>query len=220
LFALHTPAFFQADGPKECKEMRIRKKWKILAVAALVLAISTYFYVKTHPLVFNESFWEHAHCMKIATMTLLNYAAHHNGQFPVHPGGYGDALLLLDEETYHTLTGPGFDPSTFHEAKIKGVHLPEEKCGRVYIQGLASKMNPDIVILFDKIPTPGGDHAHFPYRLWAPLRREVGYIDGHTGAIDETAWAQFSLDQVELLVQNGIPKNQARRLWGLEVVEK
>ncbi len=186
LLALHTPVFFRAHDPKECKEMRIRKKWAILAAGVGVLAISTYIYAKTHPLVFNESMWEHAHCMKIATLTLLNYAAHHNGQFPTHLGGYGDALLLLDEETYFSLTGAGFDPVAFHDAKKKGEHLPDEKCGRVYIQGLTSRMNPDIVLLFDKIPTPGGDHCPFPYRHWAPLRREVRYIGGHMGVIEET----------------------------------
>ncbi len=45
-----------------------------------------------------------------------------------------DALLLLDEGVYQTLTGPGFDEDAFHDAKRKGEHLPQEKCGRVYIQ--------------------------------------------------------------------------------------
>jgi hypothetical protein len=201
----------------------MKRKWKVLAALAVLASAATIaavVYVKTHPLVFNESMWEHAHCIKIAAFSLQDYATAHNGQFPTHPGGYGDALLLLDEGVYHTLTGAGFDEAAFHEAKRKGEHLPEEKCGRVYIQGLKIGMDPNIVILYDKIPTPGGDHCHFPHRLLAAPAREACCIDGMMRFVRESDWPQFAAEQVELLVENGFERDKARRLWGLEIAEK
>ena len=39
----------------------------------VVVGASSFYYVRTHPLVFNESFWDHAHCIKQAGMSLLMY---------------------------------------------------------------------------------------------------------------------------------------------------
>jgi hypothetical protein len=58
-------------------------------------------------LVFNESAWGHAHCIKLAGLDLLNFAEANGGKFPTHPRGYGDALLLLSNDIDHALTGPG-----------------------------------------------------------------------------------------------------------------
>ena len=32
------------------------------------------YYVRTHPLIFNESFWTHAHCIKGGGLSLVGYA--------------------------------------------------------------------------------------------------------------------------------------------------
>src|SRR5262249_7244093 len=137
----------------------------------------------------------------------------HQGRFPFHPDGYGNALLLLDEDCYNCLTGPGYDPAAFREAKRSGNDLPEEKCGRVYVQGLTTKANSEIALLFDKLPTPGGDHCHLPARLWAPLTREVWTIGASHMVIRESEWPAFAAKQVELLVKEGIPRKEAERLY-------
>jgi hypothetical protein len=170
-------------------------------------------YVRANPLVFNESLWQHAHCIKCAGMELDRYAEQNGGKFPSHPNGYGDALLLLDENCYYTLTGPGYDAAPFHEAKKQGRHLSEEECGRVYIQGLTRKSNPEIALLFDKLPTPGGDHCHFPARLTARLGREVWFVGGNSTFVEESAWPAFASRQVELLAASGFPREEAERLF-------
>ena len=191
--------------------MKRKCPWLLLLVAALGFLV--FAYVETHPLVFNESLWSHAHCINVAGLTLQAYADAHEGKFPYHPSGYGNALLLLDEECYHTLTGPGYDAAPFQQAKRTGGVLREEDCGRVYIQGLTTKSSPQIALLFDKLPTPGGDHCHFPVRLWAPLRREVWLVGSGHIIINETAWPDFASEQVELLVKEGIDRQEATRLY-------
>ena len=99
------------------------------------------------------------------------------------------------------------------DAKRAGADLPEEACGRLYIQGLSTKSHSAIAILFDKLPTPGGDHCHLPNRLWAPLGREVCFVDSHMAFISETNWSQFVQRQVELLAEEGFDRQEAERLF-------
>jgi hypothetical protein len=190
----------------------IRKRKRFLITLFCVLA-AVVVYVRTHPLVFNESWMEHAHCIVIAGLTLEDYARQHGGRFPYHVKGYGNALLQLDEDTFHTLTGPGYSDVAFYEAKRNGTDLPEEACGRVYIQGLTNKNNPDIVLLFDKLPTPGGDHCSLPRRLWAALGREYWTVGGGHSFVEESDWPRFAKEQVELLVKEGFAREEAERLF-------
>ena len=172
-------------------------------------------YIKSHPLVFNESFWEHAHCIKAASLALSNYADSHHGQFPSHPGGYGDALLLLNVDWFYALTGPGYDETPFIEAKREGKHLPEEECGRVYIQGLTTKTiapQSKLAILFDKLPTPGGDHCHFLPRIWAPLGAKLALRTARWNS-SKSKPGPHSREQIELLAKEGIARDEAERLY-------
>ena len=122
-------------------------------------------------------------------------------------------MLLLSDDSLHTFTGPGYDPAPLREAKRTGRDLPEDECGRVYIQGLTRKSNPELALLFDKLPTPGGDHCHLPVRLWAPLGREVLLVGlGHT-FVRENDWPEFASKQVELLVQEGYDRQEAEWLY-------
>jgi hypothetical protein len=189
----------------------LRRFIRWLLVLAL-LALLCVYYVKTHPLVFMET---HAHCIKFAGSEMQEYAFQHEGRFPYHPKGYGNALLLMDEECYHALTGPGYDPAVFYEAKHSGRDLSEEECGRVYIQGLTTKSDYRIALLFDKLPTPGGDHCHLPWRLWAPLCREVWLVGCTLLRVTENEWPDFAREQVELLVKEGFPRQEAERLYDL-----
>lgn len=200
--------------------MRFRWPRKLVVLFLLLAAVGAWsgVYYATHPLIFNESFWSHAHCMKAATLGLLNYADQHSGRLPAHPGGYGDALLLLDDEGDYALTGPGYDEGPLKEARRTGNHLPDEECGRVYIQGLTDKPksgSTNVVVIFDKLPNPG-DHHHLTERIFGPLGREVGYVDGHIEFIPESAWTAFVKSQIPLLVAEGIDPKEAERLYASE----
>ncbi|HNU53101.1 MAG TPA: hypothetical protein PKJ98_19585 [Verrucomicrobiota bacterium] len=165
---------------------------------------------------FFNLFHAHEHCIKQTGAAFRSYATEHDGKFPADTNGFGNALLLLVKGGYlgdtnghygvGPITGPGDDGEVFREALRTGLRIPEEKCSRVYIQGLSKANNPRLVILFDKRPTPGSDHFHRP---WGPLLREVCFLDGSMQCIQESSWPAFASNQVELLVQEGFERAQA-----------
>lgn len=191
----------------------MRRGWLWILLIPLSGAIFSLVYVRSNPLIFNESLWSHAHCIKLAGLELYDFADKNEGKFPFHPKGYGNALLLLNEECYFALTGPGYDASPFHQAKRTGAELPEEECGRVYVQGLTKASDQGIALLFDKMPTPGGDHCHFPQRLWAPLGREVWFVGGYSRFVEERDWPTFAEQQIVLLTKEGYTREEAARLF-------
>lgn len=157
----------------------------------------------------------HQHCIKNAGLTLRLFAEAHEGKFPVHTNGFGDALLLLiredalekwDTNNIRYITGPGDDGTMYQEALRTGANVLEEKCSRIYVQGLSESNNPDIAILFDKKSVPGGDHFRRP---WGPLLREVCMLDGSMKTVREEEWAAFASNQIELLVKEGVPRATA-----------
>jgi hypothetical protein len=187
---------------------------KAAAVALFVVALGVW-YVKSHPLVFNESLWEHAHCMPQASIAFRTYALDHDGRFPYHTNGYGDALLLITNEMacfWGGLTGPGYDSAVFAEAARTGGHVPEQACGRVYVQGLSVTNDPGLALLFDKVAAPP-DHCQFPGRLWRGYVREVCFVAGDWRMVPVAEWPEFARQQVELLVQAGFPRPQAQQLY-------
>lgn len=194
-----------------------KRKWRLGWLAGFsLLVVAGAFYIRSLPLVFNESFWSHAHCIPQAGLGLRLYAGDHGGQFPTHTNGYGDALLLLLAGNYvpsYALTGPGYDRFVFDRALTNQTDIPESECGRVYVQGLTETNNPNIVILFDKIPTPGGDHCHLLRRLRASLSRDVLLLDGSQQGILESKWPDFAKHQIELLVKEGYDRSLAERLY-------
>ena len=91
---------------------RPQRKWFGRAcIVFTLLFFAVTIYVRTHPMVFNESFFGHAHCMPQASGALTQYALDHAGRFPEHTNGYGAALLLLvpTNANWSVLTGPGYD---------------------------------------------------------------------------------------------------------------
>lgn len=194
-----------------------KKRVRQLRIAALVLvpvlSVALWAFVRTNPLIFNESFFGHEHCMKQTTSLLRMYAHDHNGKFPSHTNGYADALMLMENQWPLLLTGPGYDIALVVTAWKAGQDIPEAELGRVYVQGLDEKDDVNIVIVFDKLPTPGGDHCHGLSRLRAPLVREVGLIDGSMEKILEKDWPKFSRKQIDLLVTAGIPKEKAEAYY-------
>lgn len=208
-----------ADGQTPCIHAmtpKLKRRFAVLLCAGLVIVALCSYFVRTHPLVFNESFLNHAHCIKGTGLSLLAYAEDHGGRFPSHTNGYGDALLLMTNEMaefWGGFTGPGYDGRVFAEAARTGHHIPEEACGRVYVQGLSKTDNPQIALLFDKLPTPGGDHCHLLARLRAPLVREVWTIADGLKVIPESGWAAYSRQQIELLLAAGIAREQAKSYY-------
>jgi hypothetical protein len=197
--------------------MRAKPKWVFYCFGALAVCAGLgAYYVHTHPLVFNESFLGHAHCLKAGGLALEAYANEHAGKYPYDPKGYGDALLLLTNEVagwWESVTGPGYNAKPFLEALASGTHLPEEKCGRVYVQGLIRTNDPEIALLFDKLPTPGGDHCHLFARVRHAVGREIWTIGWGMRFIPEKDWPAFSRHQIELLVMAGMAKAEAERLY-------
>jgi hypothetical protein len=163
-------------------------------------------------MVFNV-FHAHEHCIKETGLAFRDYALGHFGNLPADTNGFGNALLLLVKGEYSSIgeiTGPGDDGREFREALKTGAPIPDEKCSRIYIQGLSETNNPQIAILWDKKPTRGGDHFRRP---WGPLLREACLLDGSMKVIPETSWAAFVSNQVELLVQDGMPRTTARHYY-------
>ena len=91
--------------------------------------------------------------------------------------------------------------------------MTEKAFGRVYVQGLSQGDNSRIAILFDKMPTPGGDHCHLFSRLWAPQGREVYTVSDGMHFVPESEWPAYAKRQVELLVEAGIPQPQAESYY-------
>jgi hypothetical protein len=193
------------------------RRWRRLQLVAASLGVFVligFVYVRAHPLVFNESFFGHAHCMPQASGALTQYALDHAGRFPEHTNGYGDALLMLsidDPTVWSVLTGPGYDSDAYKKWLGKDVDVPESECGRVYLQGLSMYSNPEIAILFDKLPSPG-DHCHFFKRLWAAPQRDVCLVSGWQ-QIKESEWPEFARKQIELLVKEGFDRAKAEALY-------
>jgi hypothetical protein len=111
------------------------------------------------------------------------------------------------------LTGPGYNARVFERVRRTGENAPESEFGRVYVQGLSETNDPEIALLFDKLPTPGGDHCHLLRRLSAPLAREVWTVGYDHRVIQETEWPAFSKHQIELLVAAGLPREQAEMYY-------
>ena len=192
---------------------KLKRRHLTICGFCIVAVAFCIFYVRTHPLVFNESYWGHAHCMKGGGLSSAGYAHDHGGHYPFHTNGYGDALLLVIDGWDATLTGPGYDTEVFELARSSGEDAPEAEFGRVYVQGLSDTNSPEIAILFDKLPTPGGDHCHLFRRMIAPLGREVWTIGSGMRFIPESAWAEYSKEQIKLLVAAGIAREQAEKYY-------
>ena len=120
---------------------------------------------------------------------------------------------MMDSGWDETLTGPGYDPAVFVRVRRTGEDASENEFGRVYVQGLTETNDPEIALLFDKLPTPGGDHCHFLPRISAPLVREVWMIGSDHRTIRESEWPAFAKRQIELLVAAGIAREQAERYY-------
>jgi hypothetical protein len=158
-------------------------------------------------------FHAHEHCMKNAGFSFLNYAADHDGRFPYHTNGFGDALLLLVAEQGddpRLFVAPGDDGSLFKAHLKSGADVPEAQCTRAYVQGLCETNNPEIALIFDRYPTRGGDHFRRP---WGPKLREIWLLGGGHQIIPEKRWPAFRERQIQLLLGAGITGEAAEAYY-------
>jgi len=192
---------------------KLKNRLSIVCGIFVAVIATCFIYVRTHPLVFNESFWGHGHCIVGGGESLSTYAHDHFGRFPYHTNGYGDALVMLDSGWDASLTGPCYNTAVFTRVRRTGENAPESEFGRVYVQALSETNDPEIALMFDKVPTPGGDHCHLLSRLFAPLSREVWTIGSARKVIHERDWPAFSKKQIGLLVAAGIEPEQAEQYY-------
>ena len=155
----------------------------------------------------------HRHCIKQADGALRIYSSEHFGQFPFSTNGFGDALLVLAKEdptVINCICGPDDDGQIFTAALTNNTEVPEEKCSRVYIQGLRETNGSEICILFDRKSCKGGDHGRSP---WGHPLREAILIDGSMQIIRDEDWPEFSRKQVDLLVVAGFARTNALHFY-------
>lgn len=197
----------------------MKQPYRALLILSLILvstAGSCVFVVKTNPDVFDESFVGHRYCIRGGWVSLISYASEYTNALPYDDRGYADAILQLgDEARSCSFSGPGYPQQVYEQAK-QYTNVPEELVGRVYVQGLCTTNNPELVLLFDKHPSKGGAHCHLFEKCCAPLGREVVYLGGGTGFIKETAWPAFCTNQILLLVREGFSTEKARHMLALD----
>lgn len=151
----------------------------------------------------NPPLHDHAHCITVAQGMLDLYASKHGGQYPYHTNGYGDAILVLttNKGDFKFFTANGYSIGVFVDALRSGTDVPEQKVGRVYVQGLTTSNSSNIAFLFDKKSRRGG--------------REVigGPIGGY---VTDGEWPEFAKGQIELIVKVGIPREVAEAYYAEE----
>lgn len=195
--------------------MKTRKKIFLSVVAilfsALVGLVGVWLWYLNH--------FAHRHCIKAAGMAFRMYAEDHHGQLPFSTNGFGNALLLLADTnssgdylggTVGNICGPDDDGHFYNEALKNHSVLLEEKCSRVYIQGLSETNDLQICILFDRNSCRGGDHFRSP---WAHYLRETCLLDGSMQVIRDEDWPEFSRKQGELLVAAGFSRTNALHFY-------
>ena len=151
----------------------------------------------------------HLHCIDTAGLAFKFYSSEHDGKLPYSTNGFGDALTQFakrDGTFLNSLCGPDDDGNLFKEALTNHSIVSEDKCSRIYIQGLAETNDPAICILFDRNSCKGGDHHRSP---WGHPLREALLLDSSSQFIRDEDWSAFSSNQVKLLVAAGFSRTNA-----------
>ena len=151
--------------------------------------------------------YAHRHCTASAFIVLSIYAGDHGGRFPEHPQGFGDAMKLAmqsDDDAW-LFSAPGDDGRNL----LVAGDVNENLCTRAYVPGLTERSNGRLALLFDRYPTPGGDHFRSP---WGTPLRDVVFVQG-PGTIPEAKWPAFVQEQIGLLVEAGISKDTAEEIY-------
>lgn len=205
----------QREDATDAVTSRAKSRLKSIALGCLAFLV---FFVGLGALWWHNANNIHRHCMKVAGLDLRLYASDHDGKYPYHTNGFGDALIELARDytnewevlsVIRCMCGPGDDGSLLRSALTNGTDVPEALCSRIYVQGLTETNDPQICLLFDRLSVPGGDHR---YGFGRPVR-ELCLVDGSMRVIDDARWPEFSREQVELLVKAGWSREKALELY-------
>lgn len=188
---------------------RPRKRYIIIGVLVVLAGLA----VPTYRWVFPP---RHQHCMKQAVFVFSSYASENNGTFPESDKGWGDALLKLgsiEDSDYWVPYVVGIDDDGSHllDALAHGTDVDEERCTRIYVQGLTENSHFETAILFDRDSEPGGDH--FRCRFREPLR-EVLTAGGSHKMIKDRDWPEYVKKQRELLREQGFDEATIDEVYG------
>ncbi|MGJ8644766.1 MAG: hypothetical protein ACSHX9_15265 [Luteolibacter sp.] len=157
----------------------------------------------------------HEHCIKVAGMFFHSYASDHEGKFPESERGWGDALLKLHDydgsDNFAFVVGVDDDGSHLLYALRTGSDVDEDRCTRVYVQGLTKDSSGQIAILFDRESVPGGDH--FRSRFGEPLR-EFLRVDQSSGKVLDPDWPEFVATQRQFLREQGFDEASIDAVYG------
>lgn len=199
------------------KKWSRKKRW-IVSCSVVLLLTPLLWFIGLIAIAALNPFHAHEHCNKNLSLSLRLYASDHEGRFPYHTNGFGDALLLLLREGYtedvRILTAPGDNGAPYLQSLSNHTDVDESKCSRIYIQGLreATAGEYSVVTVFDAYPTRGGDHFRRP---WGEPMRDIVWIDGSGDSVHENKWPLFATNQIELLVQRGKDRSEMEKLFGV-----
>ena len=199
------------------KKWSRRTKW-FLGIGAGFGALFLLFFGSLFLIGYFNLFHAHEHCSKVLGSALLMYAHDHEGQYPYHTNGFGDALLLLvkggELPDVHWITAPGDDGTMYRRCLTNSLDVPENQCTRIYIQGLSESNAADrVALVFDKYPTPGGDHFRHP---WREPTRDVVMSDHFVEWISEKRWPAFAREQIAKLVKLGFEQPELESLFAVQ----
>lgn len=131
----------------------------------------------------------------------------------MHTNGFGDALALLVAESNpdaaQYFVGVGDDGAWLQAAATNGSNVSEDRCTRIFVQGL-DESKYELAVLFDRYAVRGGDHRR---SFFLPYVREVCMADGSMQVIRQENWTAFASNQVELLVGEGISRATAEAYY-------
>ncbi len=195
------------------KKWSKRKRWLVSIATSvaivLLLSLGGFFAIA-----YFNLFHAHEHCIKNTGLSLRIYAGDHEGNFPFHTNGFGDALAVLVKECSPDFIGiataPGDNGELLKECVRTGSHMPDDRCTRMYVQGLREAGNREIAMVFDRYPTRGGDHFRKPWGEWL---REVCLADGSMQVIKEEDWPAFQTKQIGLLLAEGFTRADAEKIY-------
>jgi hypothetical protein len=167
-------------------------------------------------------FHAHEHCIKQAGLGFRTYAMDHEGRLPYDTNGFGNALLLLVKGGYlgdtdgvysiGPITGPGGQGGDLQEgAEDWRTHSRKPMQPHLHSRSFGYQRSADCHPVRQK-SCPGGDHFRRP---WGPLEREISLLDGSMEVRSDKRWPEFASNQVELLVQAGIPREAAKKYYHL-----
>ena len=134
-------------------------------------------------------------CIKVLGLALSNYADAHDGLFPIGEATPEASLSLLAGYglDFEVLRGKTVPADKVQVRLAAGELLDAETCGWHYVEGLTTKDDPALAIVWDKVGL-----GHNGERL-SDGGHEVLFVDGSRRMVGGKDWSEFLNRQKELL---------------------